>query len=59
MGGGKTDFYLYCKRGMVSLSIPKAYGPRVRAALDANPTSVQLRNQNTNWYALGMRLAKL
>ncbi|EPQ28788.1 uncharacterized protein PFL1_03591 [Pseudozyma flocculosa PF-1] len=44
---------------VVSLTMPKAYGPRVKAALDANPTSVQLRQQNNNWYALGMRLANL
>ncbi|PWN53589.1 GINS complex, Psf3 component [Violaceomyces palustris] len=44
---------------VVSISMPKAFGPRVRGALDANAQSVQLRNLNIWWYALGLRLGNL
>lgn len=44
---------------IVSINKPKSFSTRVKAALDANPTSVQLRHQNIHWYALGARLAQL
>ncbi|PWZ02693.1 hypothetical protein BCV70DRAFT_196940 [Testicularia cyperi] len=50
---------LLALNNIVSISKPKAYSARVKAALDAEPTSVQLRHQNVHWYALGMRLAQL
>ncbi|ETS63575.1 dna replication complex gins protein psf3-like protein [Moesziomyces aphidis] len=50
---------LMALNNIVSISKPKAYSNRVKAALDANPTSVQLRHQNIHWYALGARLAQL
>jgi GINS complex subunit 3 len=57
--GAMLTTVLVPSSNIVSLSKPKAYSARVKAALDANPTSVQLRHQNVHWYALGMRLAQL
>ena len=44
---------------IITIQQPKAYGSRVRAALDASATSVQLRNLAPQWYALAVRLAQL
>ncbi len=38
---------------------PKPYTNRVKAALDAESTSVNLKNLNNWWYALGLRLDSL
>lgn len=50
---------LMALNNIVSINKPKSFSARVKAALDANPTSVQLRHQNIHWYALGARLAQL
>ncbi|CBQ67732.1 conserved hypothetical protein [Sporisorium reilianum SRZ2] len=50
---------LMALNNIVSINKPKSFSTRVKAALDANPTSVQLRHQNIHWYALGARLAQL
>ncbi|WFD46642.1 DNA replication protein [Malassezia furfur] len=44
---------------IVTIQMPRALGSRVRAALDASPTSVQLHNLLPHWYALAVRLARL
>ena len=44
---------------IVTIQQPRAFGTRVRAALDATATSVQLRNLVPQWYALALRLAQL
>ncbi|SNX81644.1 related to PSF3 - subunit of the GINS complex [Melanopsichium pennsylvanicum] len=49
---------LMALNNIVSINKPKSFSNRVKAALDASPTSVQLRNQNIHWYALGARLAQ-
>lgn len=43
----------------MAIQQPRAYGSRVRAALDATATSVQLYNLLPYWYALAARLARL
>ncbi|KAK0557923.1 DNA replication protein [Tilletia horrida] len=43
----------------LQLHVPKPYTGRVRAALDANPRSVNLRNLNPNWYAVAARMGPL
>ncbi|SPC65384.1 related to PSF3 - subunit of the GINS complex [Ustilago sp. UG-2017b] len=50
---------LMALNNIVSINKPKSFSSRVKGALDANPTSVQLRHQNIHWYALGARLAQL
>ncbi|WFC97693.1 DNA replication protein [Malassezia yamatoensis] len=44
---------------IVTIQMPRAYGSRVRAAIDASPTSLQLHNLLPHWYALAARLAQL
>lgn len=44
---------------IITIQQPKAYAARVRAALNASATSVQLRNLAPQWYALAERLAQL
>ena len=44
---------------IITIQQPKAYAARVRVALNASATSVQLRNLAPQWYALAVRLAQL
>lgn len=44
---------------IVAPSLPRPYSQRVRNALNADASSVQLRSQANWWYALGVRLASL
>lgn len=44
---------------IVTIQQPRAYGARVRSALDASPASVELRSLLPSWYALAVRLARL
>ncbi|CAD6893791.1 unnamed protein product [Tilletia controversa] len=45
--------------GKVILHVGKPYAARVRAALDANPRSVNLRNLNPSWYAVAHRMGPM
>ncbi|KDN38278.1 hypothetical protein K437DRAFT_259477 [Tilletiaria anomala UBC 951] len=44
---------------LVTMQLPKPYAQRVKAALDAEATSVNLRNLCNWWYALGLRIDSL
>ncbi|WFD39607.1 DNA replication protein [Malassezia japonica] len=44
---------------IVTIQQPRAYGARVRSALEASASSVQLRSLLPYWYALAVRLARL
>ncbi|GAC95567.1 hypothetical protein PHSY_003143 [Pseudozyma hubeiensis SY62] len=46
---------LMALNNIVSINKPKSFSTRVKAALDANPTSVQLRNQNIHWVQFALR----
>lgn len=45
--------------GAVDLGVPASYSARVRNALDAQATSVRLRDLSAWWYAVGTRLCAL
>ncbi|PKI85076.1 Psf3p [Malassezia vespertilionis] len=51
--------HLLAAYNIVTIQQPRAYGPRVRSALDASPVAVQLRTLLPHWYAMGIRLAQL
>lgn len=44
---------------IVTIQQPRAFGSRVRAALDASAFSVRLRDLVPYWYAMAIRLAQL
>ncbi|WFD19395.1 DNA replication protein [Malassezia caprae] len=44
---------------IITIQQPRAYGPRVRAALDASAPAVRLRDLVPYWYAMALRLANL
>ncbi|WFC94460.1 DNA replication protein [Malassezia brasiliensis] len=59
---GEVDMHKHTRVELVeivTIQMPRAFGSRVRAALDASPTSVQLHNLLPHWYALAVRLARL
>lgn len=47
------------KSDVITIQQPRAYGPRVRAALDASAPAVRLRDLVPYWYAMALRLAHL
>lgn len=44
---------------IVTIQQPRAFGSRVRSALDASAAAVRLRDLLPYWYALALRLASL
>lgn len=59
-GFSQCSAYTFLTRSdIIAIQQPRAYGPRVRAALDASAPAVRLRDLVPYWYAMALRLANL
>jgi hypothetical protein len=47
------------KRGILTIDLPKFYGPEYRGKLKAGPTAVALSDWSPSYYHLGVKLSKL
>lgn len=47
------------KRGIVTIDLPRFYGPEYRGKLKAGPTAVALGDWSPSYYHLGVKLSKL